>query len=62
MHCGSTDPRSHCNVCNRVIDDYFKVDLAVVRQMVQQDLPELRDQMLAWNPVRRENVRFLSGS
>lgn len=32
---------------NRVIHDYFEVDLAVVWQTVQQDLPELRDQILA---------------
>jgi uncharacterized protein with HEPN domain len=32
---------------NRVIHDYFEVDLAVVWQTVQQDLPELRNQMLA---------------
>jgi uncharacterized protein with HEPN domain len=32
---------------NRVIHDYFEVDLAVVWQTVQQDLPELRDKMLA---------------
>ena len=31
---------------NRVIHDYFEVDLAVVWQTVQQDLPGLRDQML----------------
>jgi uncharacterized protein with HEPN domain len=31
---------------NRVIHDYFEVDLAVVWQTVQQDLPELRNQML----------------
>jgi uncharacterized protein with HEPN domain len=32
---------------NRVIHDYFEVDLAVVWQTVQQDLPELRQQMVA---------------
>ncbi len=32
---------------NRVIHDYFEVDLAVVWQTIQQDLPELRNQMLA---------------
>lgn len=32
-------------VRNRVIHDYFEVDLAVVWQTVQQDLPELRNQM-----------------
>ncbi len=32
---------------NRVIHDYFEVDLAVVWQTVQQDLPELRNQMQA---------------
>jgi uncharacterized protein with HEPN domain len=32
---------------NRVIHDYFEVDLAVVWQTVQQDLPALRDQVLA---------------
>ena len=32
---------------NRVIHDYFEVDLTVVWQTVQQDLPELRDQIVA---------------
>ena len=32
---------------NRVIHDFFEVDLAVVCQTVQQDLPELRNQTVA---------------
>ncbi|MGC2030776.1 MAG: DUF86 domain-containing protein [Steroidobacteraceae bacterium] len=41
---------------NRVIHDYFEVDLAVVWQTVQQDLPELRSQMIALpNVIKRDS-------
>jgi uncharacterized protein with HEPN domain len=41
---------------NRVIHDYFEVDLAVVWQTVQQDLPELRKQMLGLlNVIKRDS-------
>jgi uncharacterized protein with HEPN domain len=38
-----------CNVWDAqpVIHDYFEVDLAVVWQTVHQDLPELRNHILA---------------